>query len=108
MIDDGELGNKTENGLDGYNGDNEKTPEGKKKDDINSEASEDEQENDFMMLRTLAIKVPTIVEKAHEKRKKGEKTKDELKLRWRLGCIIPPIQKGRSVSMIMFEALPQG
>lgn len=80
MIDDGELGNKTEDGLDGYNGDNEKTPEGKKKDDINSEASEDEQENDFMMLRTLAIKVPTIVEKAHEKRKKGEKTKDELKL----------------------------
>lgn len=75
MIDDGELGNKTEDGLDGYNGDNEKTSEGKKKDEINSEASEDEQENDFMMLRTLAIKVPTIVEKAHEK--KEERGKDE-------------------------------
>lgn len=47
MIDDGELGNKTEDGLDGYNGDNEKTPEGKKKDEINSEASEDEQKNRF-------------------------------------------------------------
>lgn len=31
MIDDGELGNKTEYGLDGYNGDNEKTPKERRK-----------------------------------------------------------------------------
>lgn len=75
LVNDDELGNETEDGLDGYDGDNEETAEGKN-DEINSEVPENQEKLELMMLRTLAIKARDSRE-AYEKRKEGEETKDE-------------------------------